>query len=257
MFDPAFQLGCSFVITPYVSMSAVMTENSTDRSGLAGARSIGSVVTGVALSPVLPPQFEDITADDIPLRFTIATIVLALVALALFGVCFRTTREVVPAGFVPAVLCLIAALIMLAYPLSAVQHDSVVQELNQRRARSALGETAPDAVVVLTQRGSDRERLAARRPVVTINEQHSSGGAYIGAKDAEQLGVPYAGQAFSSEDLERASSADPKVPAEDTPGRTLGWLHTVDWPGMDVQVAAAVGAGREMLDLDLPPEDQA
>jgi glucuronide carrier protein len=439
LFDAAFQLCYSFVNIPYGSLSAAMTENSTDRSRLAGARSIGGAVTGVVLSLVLSPQFEDTAADGIRLKFTIATVVLAALALGLYWLCFRNTREVVPAGsgqvtlrttlamvrrnrplltlclgalfllggsftmnavmmyyardvvggagyftllyllqtvgtigaaslipriservgkrlgyaglalfavaglllvgltptgslpialvafllygigfggtnalmfsmqadtvdygewktgtraeggsysilsfvrktgqglggflggaiiaafgyasgapeqteqavqgikvaagFAPAVLCLLAALIMLAYPLTAAQHDTVVQELNQRRARTALGESGADAAVVLASRG-DREQLLARRPVVTVNEEYGAGGAYIGARVAEQLGVPYAGQAFSSEDLERASSPDPKVLAEDRAGRALRWLHAFSWPGVDVNVATASG----------------
>jgi glucuronide carrier protein len=440
LFDAAFQLCYSFVNIPYGSLSAAMTENSTDRSRLAGARSIGGAVTGVVLSLVLSPQFEDTAADGIRLKFTIATVVLALVALALYWVCFRNTREVVPAGtgqvtlrttlamvrrnrpllilclgalfllggsftmnavmmyyardvvgsagyftllyllqtagtigaaslipriserfgkrtgyaglalfavaglllvgftptgslpvalvafllygigfggtnalmfsiqadtvdygewktgtraeggsysilsfvrktgqglggflggaiiaafgyasgapeqteqavqgikvaagFAPAVLCLIAALVMLAYPLTTAQHDTVVQELNQRRARSALGEGAPDAGVIVARREGRPEQLLARRPVVTLNEEYGAGAAYLGPRVAERLGVPYAGLAFSSEDLERASSPDPKVLAEDATGRSLRWLHAFSWPGIDVNVATASG----------------
>ena len=65
LFDAAFQLSYSFVNIPYGSLSAAMTENGTDRSRLAGGRSIASSITGVALSLVLSPQFEDTTVDDI------------------------------------------------------------------------------------------------------------------------------------------------------------------------------------------------
>jgi glucuronide carrier protein len=98
LFDTAYQLCYSFVNIPYGSLSAAMTENATDRSRLAGARSIGGAVTGVVLSLVLSPQFEDTTVDGIRLKFTIATVILAVLALALYWVCFRSTKEVVPAG---------------------------------------------------------------------------------------------------------------------------------------------------------------
>lgn len=437
LFDAAFQLCYSFVNIPYGSLSAAMTENATDRSRLAGARSIGGAVTGVVLSLILSPQFENTTADGIRLKFTIATLILAAAALVLYWVCFRNTKEVVPAGtgtvtlrttmsmvrhnkpliilclgalfllggsftmnavmmyyardvvggagyftllfvlqtvgtiliasmiskvserfgkrnsyvglalmavlglvivgltptgnlpmallafvlygvgfggtnalmfsmqadtvdygewktgtraeggaysvlsfvrkvgqgiggflgggiiaafgyvsgapdqteqavqgikvaagWAPAVLCLIAVLLMLIYPLTASQHRGIVQDLNQRRARSALGETAPDAGVIVASRG---DQLIARRPVVTINELYGAGGSYVGARVAEKLGVPYAGLAFSSEDLERASSSNPKVLAEDSTGRTRRWLHSFSWPGMDVNVATASG----------------
>ena len=98
LFDAAFQLSYSFVNIPYGSLSAAMTENSNDRSRLAGARSIASAVTGVLLAFVLAPRFENTAADDIRLRFTIATIVLSVVALVLYWICFKGTREVVPRG---------------------------------------------------------------------------------------------------------------------------------------------------------------
>lgn len=437
LFDAAFQLCYSFVNIPYGSLSAAMTENATDRSRLAGARSIGGAVTGVVLSMILSPQFQDTTADGIRLKFTIATLALAVVALALYWVCFRSIREVVPAGtgtvtlgttlamvrrnrpllvlcvgamfllggsftmnavmmyyardvvggagyftllfllqtvgtiliasvisrvserfgkrngyvglallavaglavvglapagnlplallafllygigfggtnalmfsmqadtvdygewrtgtraeggaysflsfvrktgqgiggflgggiiaafgyisgapdqtdqavqgikvaagWAPAALCLIAVLVMMLYPLTARQHAEIVQDLNQRRARSALGETAPDAAVVLAPRG---DQLIARRPVVTLNEDYGAGAAYVAPRVAEVLGVPYAGPAFSSEDLERASSSHPKVLADDSTGRRLRWLHSFSWPGIDVNVATASG----------------
>lgn len=445
LFDAAFQLCYSFVNIPYGSLSAAMTENATDRSRLAGARSIGGAVTGVILSMVLSPQFEDTTVDGIRLKFTLATLALAVVALALYWVCFRNTREVVPAGtgtvtlrttlamvrrnrpliilclgalfllggsftmnavmmyyardvvggagyftllfllqtvgtiaiaaviprvserfgkrtgyvglslfavlglvlvglaptgnlpmallafliygigfggtnalmfsmqadtvdygewktgtraeggsysilsFVrktgqgvggflggaiiaafgyvsgaaeqtdqavqgikiaagvaPAVLCLVAALLMLLYPLTASQHAGIVRDLNQRRARSALGESAPGAGVVLAPQG---DQLIARRPVVTLNEEYAAGAALIAPRIAEQLGVPYAGLAFSSEDLERASSSNPRVLADDAAGRTRRWLHSFSWPGVDVNVATASGDARVGRDL--------
>ena len=144
----------------------------------------------------------------------------------------------VAASWVPAVLCLMAVVLMLLYPLTAREHDDIVQELNQRRVRSALGETAPDAAVVLAPRSDE---LLARLPVVTVNEDYGAGGPYVAARVAEQLGVPYAGFAFSSEDLERASSSNPRVLAEDTTGRSLRWLHRFSWPGIDVNVATASG----------------
>src|SRR3954454_14133314 len=47
LFDAAFQLCYSFVNIPYGSLSAAMTQNTVDRSRLAGARSIAASVTGV------------------------------------------------------------------------------------------------------------------------------------------------------------------------------------------------------------------
>jgi glucuronide carrier protein len=96
LFDAAFQLCYSFVNIPYGSLSSAMTEDSTDRSRLSGARSIASAVTGVVLAFVVAPQFQNTAADGIRLRFTIAAIMLSLVALVMYWICFRGTREVVP-----------------------------------------------------------------------------------------------------------------------------------------------------------------
>lgn len=96
LFDAAFQLAYSFVNIPYGSLAAAMTQDSTDRSRLSGARSIASSITGVALSAIVSPQFQDTTGDDVRLRFTLTTLVLAVIAVALYLICFRNTREVVP-----------------------------------------------------------------------------------------------------------------------------------------------------------------
>ena len=96
LFDAAFQLCYSFVNIPYGSLSAAMTQDPVDRSRLAGARSIASSVTGVLLAVVLSPQFQNTKVDGIRLKFTIATLLLSLVALVLYWLCFRGCREVIP-----------------------------------------------------------------------------------------------------------------------------------------------------------------
>lgn len=48
---------------------------------------------------------------------------------------------------------------------------------------------------------------AGARPVVTIFESYGSGAAAIGPLLARELGVPFVGQAYSSEDLEGAEAA--------------------------------------------------
>ncbi|SDL81987.1 cytidylate kinase family protein [Tessaracoccus oleiagri] len=96
LFDALFQLAYSFVNIPYGSLSAAMTQDSVDRSKLSGARSIASAVTGVLLSAVVAPQFNDTTGDDVRLRFTLTTIALAVLAVILYLICFKNAREVVP-----------------------------------------------------------------------------------------------------------------------------------------------------------------
>ncbi|STC68705.1 cytidylate kinase family protein [Corynebacterium pilosum] len=98
LLDAAYQLCYSFVNIPYGSLSAAMTQDPVDRSKLSGARSIASSLTTVALSAVVAPQFEDTTADNIRLKFTLTCVALAIIALILYLICFANAREVVPRG---------------------------------------------------------------------------------------------------------------------------------------------------------------
>lgn len=402
LFDAAFQLAYSFVNIPYGSLSAAMTQDPVDRSRLSGARAIAGSVTGVILATVLSPQFKDTTADDIRLKFTITTLILALVAITLYYLCFRGTKEVIPAGaerptlastfrmvgknpplltlclaaiftltamftlmavqmyyaryvvgdanffiimmiastvgtvlvagfapaitrtigkrngylllaavtalayvilataptgqikvfallgffvygigtggtnamifsmqpdavdygewktgvrseggaysilsfsrkvgqgiggfvaggllaayayvpkapeqsaealqgirlsagWIPAALSIAAAVLILLYPLKAEKHKEIIADLTDRRAKRGV---VP---------------LASTSPVVTINEQYGAGAAYVGAKVAERLGVPYVGNRFSSQDLEEAELA-----AKDRAEQDSGTFH--------------------------------
>lgn len=98
LFDALFQLCYSFINIPYGSLSAALTQDATDRSRLSGARSIASAVTGVALTFVISPQFDlaNTPADEIRGKFTLTVIGLAVVAVILYLICFKNTREVVP-----------------------------------------------------------------------------------------------------------------------------------------------------------------
>lgn len=98
LFDAAFQLAYSLVNIPYGSLSAAMTQDPVDRSKLSGARSIASAVTGVALSAVIAPQFQDTTADGVRLKFTLTCVALGILAIILYLICFANAREVVPRG---------------------------------------------------------------------------------------------------------------------------------------------------------------
>lgn len=96
LLDAIFQLAYSFVNIPYGSLAAAMTQDSVDRSKLSGARSIANSLTAVALSAVVAPQFQDTTGDGVRLQFTLTTAALGLVAVVLYLICFRNTKEVVP-----------------------------------------------------------------------------------------------------------------------------------------------------------------
>ena len=110
LFDAAFQLCYSFINIPYGSLAAAMTQDGVDRSRLAGARSIASSATGVALSWVVAPVFNEyktvdlqapanaVLLDEARMKFTIILSVLALLAVVAYFICFRNTRELVPRG---------------------------------------------------------------------------------------------------------------------------------------------------------------
>ncbi|MPV38308.1 MFS transporter [Georgenia subflava] len=114
LFDALFQLVYSFVNIPYGSLAAAMTQDSVDRSRLSGARSIASAVTGVVLSAVVSPQFQDTAADGVRLRFTLTAAALGVIAVVLYLLCFRNTREVVPRS---------PGKVKLARTLSMVRHN--------------------------------------------------------------------------------------------------------------------------------------
>lgn len=108
LFDAAFQLAYSFINIPYGSLAAAMTQDGVDRARLSGARSIASSVTGVALSWVVAPVFNQYkqinlqapenaaTLDEARMKFTVILSGLAVLAVILYLICFKNTREVVP-----------------------------------------------------------------------------------------------------------------------------------------------------------------
>ncbi|BAU96819.1 hypothetical protein N24_2557 [Corynebacterium suranareeae] len=96
LLDALFQLAYSFVNIPYGSLSASMTQDPVDRSKLSGARSITSSLASVLLSAVVAPQFADTAADNMRLKFTITCLVLGVIAVCLYLICFANSREVVP-----------------------------------------------------------------------------------------------------------------------------------------------------------------
>ncbi|WP_228266687.1 cytidylate kinase family protein [Ornithinimicrobium ciconiae] len=101
LLDAIFQLAYSFVNIPYGSLASAMTQDPVDRSKLSGARSIAASLSGVALSAVVAPQFQDTTGDGVRLQFTLTTAALGLVAVVLYLICFKNTKEVVPRSATP------------------------------------------------------------------------------------------------------------------------------------------------------------
>ena len=106
LFDAAFQLCYSMVNIPYGSLSAAMTQDSVDRSRLSGGRAIGSAFTGVILSMILSPQFAGFKGKKLSIEeltsvqslFTMTTIILGVIAIILYFLMFKGTKEVIPAG---------------------------------------------------------------------------------------------------------------------------------------------------------------
>lgn len=103
LLDAAFQLAYSFVNIPYGSLSAAMTQDPVDRSKLSGARSIASAVTGVALSAIIAPQFDKekiatVGSENIRVQLTLTMLALGVLAIILYFICFKNSREVVPRG---------------------------------------------------------------------------------------------------------------------------------------------------------------
>ena len=96
LFDALYQLAYSFINIPYGSLASAMTQDPVDRSKLSGSRSIAASLAAVALAYVVAPQFGDTAADGIRQQFMITCIILAVIAIVLYLVCFANSREVVP-----------------------------------------------------------------------------------------------------------------------------------------------------------------
>lgn len=123
---------------------------------------------------------------------------------AIFGIRSAT-------GLAPAILAVIAALIMVVYKLDAEKHAEIVTELNSRRTQEAIAERAgvPDERVRAENVGDGRDTLLRavdkpNQPIVTVFGQRGSGASDIGPMVAERLKVKYFDQAFSSATLAQA-----------------------------------------------------
>lgn len=109
------------------------------------------------------------------------------------------------AGGVPAILAIIAVVIVFFYPLTEAKHRELVAELNDRRTRRTAGEALglePDELATV-QLGDGRSLRLTRAdaPIVTFFEREGAGGTEIAPKVAAALGVPFTAQRFSSDDL--------------------------------------------------------
>ena len=71
----------------------------------------------------------------------------------------------------------------------------------------------------------------AAKPVVTLFETYGSGASYIGPRVAQVLGLPFHGQAFSSQEIEEAESWREK---EGLLSRVVSAMGSSSWGGLDV-----------------------
>lgn len=90
----AWGLVYSFTNIPYASLASVMTRDVEDRSQLATTRQAGSIgaqlITGVAFIPIV------LMFDSPQHGYLIAAIVMSIIGVLGFAICYRTTKEHVP-----------------------------------------------------------------------------------------------------------------------------------------------------------------
>ncbi|TNL95661.1 MFS transporter [Corynebacterium tapiri] len=156
----------------------------------------------------------------------------------------------VAAGVVPAVLAVIAIVIMLAYPLSGEAHENVIAQLNERRTQDSVASTAgvDRARVISEQKGDGRTTLLRKPggvnpPIVTIFGQRGSGATSISPMVAQMLGVPYIEQKFSSAELAQVDES--QLISDSGFDR---WLRAVSYSGSqetDLAVATELSANHK------------
>ena len=117
-------------------------------------------------------------------------------------------------GIVPAVLAVAATLVMLRYPLSMARHREIVEELNERRTQGAVREVhgVDTGAIQVQQVGDGRTTRVTspsrgNLPIVTFFEKDGSGVHEIAPRVAEELGVQYVSQKFTSEQLAEMDSS--------------------------------------------------
>ncbi len=119
-------------------------------------------------------------------------------------------------GVIPASLALIAAIIMWRYPMGMHEHEKIVDELNERRTRTAIASgkgVDEERVLIEDDLGDGRTTLLRQMdgehpPIVTIFGQRGSGATEVAPLVAQGLGVDYIGQRFSSSELSQVDKKD-------------------------------------------------
>ncbi|HEX2046550.1 MAG TPA: MFS transporter, partial [Acidimicrobiales bacterium] len=88
-----FSLAYSFVNIPYGSLGAAMTQDPDERAKLSTARIVDASLTILLIALVVSPQISGV--GDLQRSLTITTMVFAVVGMALYLLCFATSRETV------------------------------------------------------------------------------------------------------------------------------------------------------------------
>ena len=86
----------SFVNIPYGSLAGMMTQVPRERAALGSWRTLMAVCTGSFLSMVLGPLIGSRHGEAQQSILTLVTLILAVVGIVLYYLCFKFTREVVP-----------------------------------------------------------------------------------------------------------------------------------------------------------------
>jgi glucuronide carrier protein len=136
-------------------------------------------------------------------------------------------------GLVPAVLAVLAVVVMWRYPLTMDQHRKIVDELNERRIQGEISDSlGVDAEAIKVEPVGDGRTTLLRSPergtlpVITLFELDGAGATEIGPRLAERFGVPFVQQRFSSEQLAKGD-ADMLLS-----GNSFSrWLGTVSYTG--------------------------
>lgn len=157
----------------------------------------------------------------------------------------------ISAGLIPAILAILALVVIMAYPLDAKLHARVVSDLNERRTQDTVAENKEvDVKRVRVETVGDGRNTLLRRaeeanpPIITVFGQRGSGASDIAPMLAQALDVPFIGQKFSSEELAQVDPSD--LINDSTFDR---WLRTVSYSGSqntDLAAATEMSANRKV-----------
>jgi glucuronide carrier protein len=107
-----FGLAYSLVNIPFGSLASAMTQLPQERARLASARTLGAAAAIILLSVVVSPQIT--RSENLQRSLTVTTLILAVAGIALYLLCFRTSRETVEHDAAP---------VSLKQSLGAIRHN--------------------------------------------------------------------------------------------------------------------------------------